>query len=62
MPTRRFSTMSIRPKPYAPTIGAEPIDDSSQRHRLAVERDRHALLEADDDLASARVGASATLR
>ena len=62
MPTRRFSTMSMRPQPYAPTSAPSSSISSTRSMRLAVERDRHALLEADDDLASARAARRAGLR
>ena len=50
MPTSRFSTMSIRPTPWAPAIAAARAISSSSGQLVAVDRDGHALLERDDDL------------
>ena len=48
MPTKRFSTMSIRPTPLRPPISLSSVDDLERRlAALAVERHRHAGLEAD---------------
>ena len=50
MPTRRFSTRSTRPTPLRPPISLSAIDQRGRRHRLAVDRDRHAGLERDGHL------------
>ena len=47
MPTKRFSTMSIRPMPLRPPISVQPGDDLEGAEPLAVDAHRHAGLEAD---------------
>ena len=50
MPTRRSSTWSIRPTPWAPPSSLRRSTRATGSEALAVERDRDPALEADDDL------------
>ena len=50
MPTARFSIMSIRPIPYPPASAFSLRDQVGERQLVAVERDGHPGLEADDHL------------
>ena len=47
MPTRRFSTMSMRPQPYAPTMWFSSVDELDQAQLLAVDARPARPLEAD---------------
>ena len=50
MPTRRSSTWSMRPTPWAPPSSCRRSTSVHRREALAVERDRDAALEGDRDL------------
>ncbi len=50
MPTNRFSTMSIRPTPLRPASSFAFSTEVRGPEFLAVDGDRHAVLEADGDL------------